>query len=96
MDTYPIIYDVLEILIAQGAIFTSDTICINNLSHPADSSTLEEFEKYLDFFQLLSCQDFRLVNMNPYLICCSIISTSRMYTRIQNRWPQELVQLTGL
>lgn len=98
MDSFPIFYDIIEILMAQGVIFTTDQTIKTGKLEPIEPNlkTVKLLEKYIDFFSLLSVQDHKLVNTNHYLIACSIISASRKHCNIQPVWCPELVQLTGL
>jgi hypothetical protein len=56
MDSQPLFYDILEILMAQGIIFSSDQIVQmgNLVPLEAESKTVKLLEKYIDFFSLLS------------------------------------------
>jgi hypothetical protein len=93
MDGFPSFFDVIEIFMAQGILFTSD----QHFSSPVqDERCVNLIEKYTEFFVLLSLQDHKLVNTNQYLIACSITSAARRQCNINPAWPQELEQLTGL
>jgi hypothetical protein len=90
MDSYPVIYDIVEIILSQGILFSSDFTPNSSSVQTVprfEKSIIEELERYVDFFTLLSVQDFRLVNMNPYLVSCAIVSASRKYVRLTNSWP---------
>jgi hypothetical protein len=74
MDGFPSFFDVIEIFMAQGILFTSD----QHFSSPVqDERCVNLIEKYTEFFVLLSLQDHKLVNTNQYLIACSITSAAR-------------------
>lgn len=98
LDTYPVFFDIAEIFMAMGVLFTSDSLELNGqmklLEPTKEATTL--LEKYFDYFQLLSLQDHKLVNTNQYLIACSIASASRKHCGLSPVWTPELVQLTGL
>ena len=67
-DTYPLFYDIVEIFMAQGVMFTNDQVLSHqeNKVHPiqADQKSVTLMEKYIDFFSLLSLQDHKIVNTN--------------------------------
>ena len=67
-DTYPLFYDIVELFMAQGVIFTNDMVLshADNKTHPivADQKSVTLMEKYIDFFSLLSLQDHKIVNTN--------------------------------
>jgi len=56
MDTFPIFYDIIEMLMSQGVIFTNDTSIQNGKLEPLkpDLKSVKLLEKYVDFFSLLS------------------------------------------
>jgi len=93
LDSYPVFYDIVEILLCQGLIFTSDYLQKKEKLDilPADRRSASMMEKYIDFFTLLSVQDIKLMNTNHYLIACSIVSASRKFCNVSPQWPQELV-----
>ena len=64
--------------------------------HHVTMDTLSNMEKYIDFFRLLCLQDISFFNENQYTVACAIVSTARMYSRIQPVWAPELAQLSGL
>ena len=84
MDTNPIFYDIIEMLMAQGVIFTNDQSIQNGKLDALEPNlkNVKLLEKYIDFFSLLSVQDHKLVNTNNYLIACSVISASRKHCNI--------------
>ena len=87
LDSYPNFYDIVEIFMAQGILFTADSY--NN--QPIDQEKyVNMIEKYTDFFMLLSLQDYKLVNTNQYLIACSVTSAARKHCNIEPIWPKEL------
>ena len=93
MDTYPIFYDITEMFMAMGILFTTDTLEVDgqiNLIEPSPEA-VSLVEKYFDYFQLLSLQDYKLVNTNQYLIACSIISASRKHCGFSPVWTSELI-----
>ena len=67
-DTYPLFFDIVEIFMAQGVMFTADQVLSQQDSklHPiqADQKSVTLMEKYIDFFSLLSLQDHKIVNTN--------------------------------
>jgi hypothetical protein len=74
LDTFPCFFDVVEMMMAQGVLYTSDM----HLSSPVqDERCVHLIEKHIDFFVLLSLQDHKLVNTNQYLIACSIVCAAR-------------------
>lgn len=99
-DTYPLFFDIVEMFMAQGVMFTSDHVVnqqdCTTLPIQADQKAVTLMEKYIDFFSLLSLQDHKIVNTNQYLIACSIISAARKHCNMMPVWTSELVQLTGL
>lgn len=101
-DTYPLFYDIVEMFMAQGVMFTTDFVASQQqepgMTVPieANQKSVTLMEKYIDFFSLLSLQDHKIVNTNQYLIACSIISAARKHCNIQPIWTTELIQLTGL
>ena len=53
LDTFPLFYDIVEIMMAQGVIYSSD--CLKNGQKIAqDVNQVNLLEKYIDFFSLLS------------------------------------------
>mgnify|MGYP001349724458 FL=1 len=56
MDTNPIFYDIIEILMAQGVIFTNDQSIQNGKLDALEPNikNVKLLEKYTDFFSLLS------------------------------------------
>jgi len=57
MDTYPVFYDIVEILMSSGLIYTSDYLKtpegrVDTL--PVDKRMVSMMEKYVDFFTLLT------------------------------------------
>lgn len=93
LDSAPPFFDIIEIMMAQGIIFTNDQY--NNGALNEERCT-HQVEKHVDFFVLLSLQDYKLVNANQYLIACSILCATRKQCGISPEWPSELEQLTGL
>ena len=93
LDDYPIFFDIAELFMANGVLYSSDQVEINGQMRKVlisgESVTL--LEKYYDFFTLLSLQDAKLVNTNQYLIACSIISASRKHCGLNPIWTDELV-----
>ena len=67
-DTYPLFYDIVEIFMAQGVMFTTDNVVnqqdgkVHTIT--ADQKSVTLMEKYIDFFSLLSLQDHKIVNTN--------------------------------
>lgn len=93
LDSNPPFFDIVEILMAQGILYTSD----QHFQSPVqDQRCVNLLEKYVDYFVLLSLQDHKLVNSNQYLIACSVTSAARKQCNINPFWPPELEQLTGL
>ena len=74
MDSHPAFFDITEMFLAQGILFTSDQ---HFCSPVQDERCVNLIEKYMEFFTLLSLQDHKLVNTNQYLIACSIASAAR-------------------
>jgi hypothetical protein len=100
-DTYPLFFDIVEMFMAQGVMFTSDMVISQQeagatVPIEANQKSVTLMEKYIDFFSLLSLQDHKIVNTNQYLIACSIISAARKHCNMQPIWTPELIQLTGL
>jgi hypothetical protein len=61
MDSHPASFDIIEIFMAQGILFTTD----QHFESPVqDERCIGLLEKYIDFFVLLSLQDHKLVNTN--------------------------------
>lgn len=74
LDSFPSFFDIVEILMAQGIVFSSDT----HMNNPVDNErSANLIEKYIDLFTLISLQDYKLVNTNQYLIACSICCAAR-------------------
>lgn len=61
LDSFPPFFDIVEIMMAQGIIFTTDSY--HNTTINEEKCTIH-LEKYLEFFVLLSLQDYKLVNTN--------------------------------
>lgn len=93
MDTYPVFYDIVEMFMAQGIIYSSDHMLQAGSMEGLlpDLKCVNLLEKYIDFFSLLSLQDPKLVNTNQYLIACSIASACRKHCKISPVWSKELV-----
>lgn len=53
LDTFPLFYDIVEILMAQGVIYTNDN-STNGQKISTDKNQVNLVEKYVDFFSLLS------------------------------------------
>lgn len=69
LDTYPTFFDVVEIFMAQGVVYTSDALEHDGIRSPSvapddEERTVKQMEKHVDFFVLLSLQDHKLVNTN--------------------------------
>jgi hypothetical protein len=96
LDTFPTFFDVVEIFMAQGVVFSTDRSDGQPLEGELEERMARRIEKYVDFFVLLSLQDHKLVNTNQYLIACSIISAARAKMGLDAGWSVELEQLTGL
>ena len=98
LDTHPVFYDIIEIFMAQGILYTSDCIDRNGIQQPIEATkeSITLVDKYIDYFMLLSLQDHKLINTNQYLIACSITSACRKHCSLNPLWSQELIQLTGL
>jgi len=93
LDSYPSFFDIVEIFMSQGILYSSDQHCNEPIK---DEQCTKLIEKYIDYFVLLSLQDHKLVNTNQYLIACAIVSASRKISNISPAWSIELEQLTGL
>lgn len=93
LDSFPFFYDIVEIMMCQGILFTNDTYQGGPID---DEKCTHQIEKYIDVFVLLSLQDYKLVNTNQYLIACSVLCATRKLCGITPDWPQELEQLSGL
>jgi hypothetical protein len=93
MDTYPVFFDITEIFMAMGILYTTDNLEVNGQIRPIEPSqeAVSLLEKYFDYFLLLSLQDHKLVNTNQYLIACSIVSASRKHCGLNPVWTTELV-----
>jgi hypothetical protein len=93
LDNYPIFFDIAEIFMAMGILYTTDFLDVNGelkqLEPSKEAVTL--LEKYFDYFQLLSLQDHKLVNTNQYLISCSIVSACRKHCGLNPVWTPELI-----
>ena len=78
-DTFPLFYDIIEMFMAQGLLFTSDNQIYEGKERKLvpDTKTVTLLERYVDFFSLLALQDAKMVNTNAYLISCSIVSSAR-------------------
>lgn len=74
MDDAPAYFDMVEILMYQGILYSSDQ---HFCSPVQDERCVGLLEKYVDFFLLLSLQDHKLVNTNQYLIACAVVSAAR-------------------
>jgi len=93
MDRAPAYFDMVEVLLAQGILYTTD----QHFHSPVqDERCVNLLEKYIDFFLLLGLQDHKLVNTNQYLIACAVVGAARRQCNINPAWPPELEQLTGL
>lgn len=59
-------FDIAEIFMAMGVLYSSDTLEINGQFKQIEPSqeAVSLLEKYFDYFQLLSLQDHKLVNTN--------------------------------
>jgi hypothetical protein len=79
-------------------VFSLDTVkcTLTDMHLPADLKTMALVEKYTEFFSLLCLQDASFINLNPYLVACSIISAARRQCGVTPIWSNELVQLGGL
>lgn len=88
MDTYPLFYDISEMFMAMGILFTTDTIELNGQMRPIEASkeSVKLLEKYFDYFMLLGLQDHKLVNTNQYLIACSVASACRKFCGLNPLW----------
>lgn len=93
LDSFPTFFDIVELLMAQGIVFTSDATMSSAVN---DERITSQVEKYVDLLVLIGLQDNKLVNTNQYLIACSICCAARKLSGISPDWPQELEQLTGL
>ena len=61
MDSHPTCFDIIEIFMAQGVLYTTD----QHFESPVqDERCVNLMEKYIEFFVLLSLQDHKLVNTN--------------------------------
>lgn len=87
LDSYPTFFDIVEIFMAQGILYTSDQYCGGPVQ---DEQCTKLIEKYVDYFVLLSLQDHKLVNTNQYLIACAIVSASRKISNVTPAWSNEL------
>ena len=87
LDSYPTFFDIVEIFMAQGILYTKDQFCGGPVK---DEQCTKLIEKYVDYFVLLSLQDHKLVNTNQYLIACAIVSASRKISNITPPWSPEL------
>ena len=78
-DSVPLFYDVIEIFMAQGLLFTTDQQIYEGETRLLipDTKTVTLLERYIDFFSLLALQDAKMVNTNAYLIACAIVSSAR-------------------
>lgn len=83
MDSHPTFFIIVEILMAQGIMYTSDKHFQSTMQ---DEKCVNLLEKYVDFFVLLALQDHKLVNTNQYLISCSIVSAARKQCNINPVW----------
>lgn len=68
-DTFPLFFDIVEMFMAQGVMFTSDMVVSQQdggITVPieANQKSVTLMEKYIDFFSLLSLQDHKIVNTN--------------------------------
>ena len=52
LDSYPVFYDITEIFMAMGIIYTSDSLEIKGQIRPicANKDTVSLMEKYFDYF----------------------------------------------
>lgn len=66
LDNYPIFFDIAEIFMAMGILYTTDQLDVNGELKQLEPSkeAVSLLEKYFDYFQLLSLQDHKLVNTN--------------------------------
>lgn len=100
-EQYPDFYSILEIFRSQGVVYSSDRITHQVSASQIGASSVNQntiylVDKYVEFFSLLCMQDQNFININPYLVCCAILSASRRKAEVIPEWPKELIQLSGL
>ena len=61
LDSYPTFFDIVEIFMAQGILYTTDQYQGGPVR---DEQCTKLIEKYVDYFVLFSLQDHKLVNTN--------------------------------
>ena len=61
MDSFPTFFDIVEIFLAQGILYTSDQ---HNNGPIVEHRCVLVLEKYTEYFTLLSLQDSKIVNTN--------------------------------
>ena len=55
-------------------------------------NTITLLDKHVDLFSILALQETQFLNVNPYILACSILAASRFVSDllISRIWPPEL------
>ena len=91
-------YNLMELFLAQGIIFTSDRVMNKNSKDwiSPNQQIVENAKKFAEFYAEMCLQEHSFMMYDPFTLACGIIMASRKMVRVQDKWPNELYIMTGL